>query len=377
MKRIFIVICLFILFGCYSDNFTKLGYDSTEAQILKSLSEKSQVFFSENVNDFTKALIDNKDFREENLNVYLKYKDLFSVDKIVEMVNNGTISIYNFGKVKEVIKAKEYKERNLRVYLANLNTFYFDGNVTVKACNEKITHEYKFINQLQNDSMFIIDNLDLYLKHREEKENIRDLVEFVNTKRYLTYYEDDESANIEKYGIHVLVNKYYYLDEDYEPDDLVKVEGKYGIGQLRKEAYEAYIRMQEDANKEGYNFYITSPYRSYSTQEKLYNSYLNNDIQANVDIYSARPGSSEHQLGLAADILKSGYDFGNFFTAPEAKWLADNSYKYGFILRYPESKINITGYKYEPWHFRYVGDIAEDVYKSGVTYDEYFEKYIK
>ena len=128
---------------------------------------------------------------------------------------------------------------------------------------------------------------------------------------------------------------------------------------------------------DGIYFYIISPYRSYDHQYSLYHRYLANDTQANVDTYSARPGNSEHQLGLAADIMSSGYDFGTFYMAPAAKWLQDNAYKYGFIFRYPESKIDIKGYKYEPWHYRYVGDIAEDVYKSGVTYDEYFEKYIK
>ena len=376
MKKL-ILICLLILSGCQRDVFQELGYSFDESNSIRKLAEENQVFFSEKCNDFLKALIDDEDFKEENIKGYLIYEEVFEPDKIIELVNNNTISNKNYGNVKRIVETTDFKFENLNKYLKSISDFEYDASITVKACNDNLLSKKDIINKLQEDLMFVENNLDLYLKHYDKKDNIRDLVEYVNSKRYLQYYEDQQDADIEKYGYQVLVNKYYCLKEDYEPDDLVPVEAKYGVGELRKEAYNAYKQMQDDANKEGYSFYITSPYRSFDTQSKLYNRYLQNDIQSNVDIYSARPGSSEHQLGLAVDILKNGYDFGNFYSSPEAKWLAENAYKYGFILRYPSSKIDITGYKYEPWHFRYVGDIAKDVYDSGVTYDEYFEKYIK
>lgn len=376
MKRILILICFLLLCGCSSDVFQELGYSATEAKIIKGLSEKNQAFFSA-YDENLSALINNEDFKEDNIKTYLKFLEVFTPEKAIEYVNNKTISLKDYGSVIKITRANGYKEDNLKLYLAYIESFNHNGDLTVKACNEKAARMATQINEMSKDPLFIIDNLKLYLEHYEEKETIRELVEYVNAKRYLPYYEEQERADVEKYGYKVLVNKYYCLDDDYEPDDLVDVEAKYGVGQAREEAYEAYKRMQDDAEKENLHFYICSPYRSYNTQDVLYNRYLATDSRENVDIYSARPGSSEHQLGLALDILKTGYDFGTFWVTKEARWLEENAHKYGFILRYPSNKINITGYKYEPWHFRYVGDIAEDVYLSGVTYDEYFEKYVK
>ena len=194
--------------------------------------------------------------------------------------------------------------------------------------------------------------------------------------KLIQYYEDNFYADPDKYGVEVLVNKFYYLGESYVPDDLVEL-GSYGYGSLRKVAYDAYVNMYEAAKKDGISFYVTSSYRSYETQVRLYNNYLETDPQEKVDIYSARPGFSDHQTGYTVDILKSGYDFGNFYTTDASKWLALNAYKYGFICRYPEGLEQATGYEYEPWHYRYVGDIATKVYKSGLSYDEFFAKYIE
>ena len=102
---------------------------------------------------------------------------------------------------------------------------------------------------------------------------------------------------------------------------------------------------------------------------QLYNSYVNRDGKAKADTYSARPGHSEHQTGLAMDINNASDAFNN---TPEAKWIAANCWKYGFILRYPQGKQNITGYKYESWHVRYLGnDLAKEVYNSGLTLEEF------
>ena len=376
MKKIIILICLIILCGCSNNKYKALGYTSAEADKILGLSNENQAFFSVYDNKIA-AIINNENFVEDNVKTYLKFKDFFDAEELIGLVNNNVISYKNYGYVSEIVKENDYKSENLKLYLTYMKALKGNSEITVKVCNEDKTKYLNVIKELQKDPMFVTDNLDLYLEHKNEKDSTRELVEYVNSFRYLPYYKNQKVADVEKYGYQVLVNKYYCLSEDYEPDDLVNVEAKYGVGRVREEAYEAYVRMQDDAAKEGMSFYICSPYRSYETQYKLYNNYLASDTQENVDIYSARAGSSEHQLGLALDILRYGYDFGNFWSAPEAEWLENNAYKYGFILRYPASKIDITGYKYEPWHFRYVGDIAEDVYKSGVTYEEYFEKYIK
>lgn len=116
--------------------------------------------------------------------------------------------------------------------------------------------------------------------------------------------------------------------------------------------------------------WVCSGFRSYTVQKNLYNSYVRRDGAENADRYSARPGHSEHQTGLAFDI---NYADDRFKGTPEASWLAENAYKYGFILRYPEGKEPITGYMFEPWHYRYVGvENAAKIYASGLTLEEYF-----
>jgi LAS superfamily LD-carboxypeptidase LdcB len=127
--------------------------------------------------------------------------------------------------------------------------------------------------------------------------------------------------------------------------------------------------MIADAYADGITLWICSGYRSYSYQSKLYNNYVYTDGKAAADTYSARPGHSEHQTGLAADINSADESFAG---TPEAKWLAANCWKYGFIIRYPKGKESITGYIYEPWHIRYLGkENAKLVYESGLTLEEY------
>lgn len=156
----------------------------------------------------------------------------------------------------------------------------------------------------------------------------------------------------------LIANKTYALPSTYAP------------GGLLPEFNTAFAKMQAAAKQDGMSLSICSGYRSYSYQAQLYNNYVARDGKAKADTYSARPGHSEHQSGLAADINYAG-DW--FNTTPEAKWLAENCYKYGFIIRYPKGKDDITGYKYEGWHIRYLGDeLAGLVHDSGLTLEEYF-----
>ena len=118
-----------------------------------------------------------------------------------------------------------------------------------------------------------------------------------------------------------------------------------------------------------------STYRSYDYQVKLYNYYLQRDPQSVVDTYSARPGHSEHQTGLTIDI-RSSSSFDNL-TDSDYEWMLNNSYKYGFIIRYPKNSQNITGYVEEPWHIRYVGvDVATKIHEENISLDEYNDLYL-
>lgn len=138
---------------------------------------------------------------------------------------------------------------------------------------------------------------------------------------------------------------------------------------VNPEAQAALNRMQSDASVLGLNLKLVSGFRSYNTQYNLYNNYVRINGQEKADTFSARPGHSEHQTGLAFDV---GSTKGAFANTNEAKWLHQNCHLYRFIIRYPKGKTHITGYIYEPWHIRYLGvDTATKVKNSGLTLEEY------
>ena len=180
----------------------------------------------------------------------------------------------------------------------------------------------------------------------------------------------------------VLCNKYYYLSSSYVPDDLVSVAAKNtrNGAKLRKEANDAFAKLCADAAKEGIEIRITTAYRGYSFQKTLYDRYVKNDGKAAADTYSARPGYSEHQTGLAMDLggkTPSGtWDLSYFDGTDAYHWMQKHAADYGFILRFPKDKVAITGYQYEPWHYRYVGvDVARVIWDEDLCLEEYWAKY--
>lgn len=251
----------------------------------------------------------------------------------------------------------------------------------------KLTEKKKdtLLLKLMNNKYYLHKNLKAYKEYADLNSNktLDDVIKEVNIRHNFAYYEGtiktDTSLNYS-----MLVNKYYFLTEEYEPDDLVTISTKYSWGKagsqkIRKEAYEAYISMHEDANKEGIYLMVNSSYRDYKKQEAVYNNYKINHGEEYADKIAARPGFSEHQTGLALDIFSINSSAQATFKDSDAyKWLKENSYKYGFILRYPENLDNITGYSFESWHYRYVGkELAKKIYDSGLTFDEYYAYYIE
>lgn len=179
-------------------------------------------------------------------------------------------------------------------------------------------------------------------------------------------------------SIAVIINKKHPLPEDYEPSDLVipNVQStKEGLT-LRSEAANALETMFSAAAEDGITLILGSGYRSYETQARLFNNYVNRDGEEAANRYSARPGESEHQTGLAVDI--SDYSMANwlknsFKGTAESRWLIENAYTYGFVLRYIDGKEDITGYIYEPWHYRYLGiEEAAKIKASNLTLEEYY-----
>ena len=154
----------------------------------------------------------------------------------------------------------------------------------------------------------------------------------------------------------LIANKSYSLPSTYDPGMDATTIKQFGL-------------LSNSASKEGLNIYLSSGYRSYSYQQGIYNNYVSWYGKATADTFSACAGHSEHQTGLAIDVNSIDDSFAG---TPEAIWLENHAHEFGFIIRYPKGKENITGYKYEPWHIRYLGvEKATDVYNSGLTLEEY------
>lgn len=173
----------------------------------------------------------------------------------------------------------------------------------------------------------------------------------------------------------LIVNKTYALPLGYEPKDTrssTKDVTKHCASCINNVAYEAWNVMKADALAVGINLWIQSGYRPYQLQESLYNGYVERSGKEEADTFSARPGYSEHQTGQCFDINNPSR---NFNGTKEAKWIAENCYKYGYIIRYPEGKADETGYMYESWHVRYVGtDLSYKLYNNGdwITMEDYY-----
>ena len=171
----------------------------------------------------------------------------------------------------------------------------------------------------------------------------------------------------------IIVNKTYSLPADYKPQSpYVEIYAGYCTDCIEDYVMEAFLEMEKDAEKEGLSMRIGSGYRSYNTQVNLYNSYMAKDGKEEADTYSARAGYSEHQSGLCFDIYPDGPSFTN---TKEGKWVNDNAYKYGLVIRFPKGKDEYTGYTYESWHLRYVGkDLAKILYNDGdwLSLEEYY-----
>ena len=228
-------------------------------------------------------------------------------------------------------------------------------------------------------------NFFQYIEYLEKNSNkeLKEIIRIINTHRDKDFYELKIDTDISKDTL-MLVNKYYSLNKEYIPEDLVYISQKYAWGeknskQIRKVCYDAFIEMWKKAKEDGYQLMINSAYRKPQEQEEIYNYYKENRGEKYADKIAARPGSSEHETGLALDIFSiKNSNKSTFEETDEAKWLEDNAYKYGFILRYPKDKKDITGYEYESWHYRYIGiDAATKCHNDDITFDEYYAYYVE
>jgi D-alanyl-D-alanine carboxypeptidase len=292
---------------------------------------------------------------------------------------------YKYTQTYEYKLLQKYNEEETKILLDNLSNEELD-DILSRDYNEFITHFVKC-------KYFMYKNLDVYLTkvisqsqdffkyHGTDGYDYDNIIAIVNTHNNEEYYSGDYHTDYSK-GTGIIANKYYELGMDFVPEDLVDVPITHRYSdrvQLTREAYDAYMEMW-NAAKEEQDIYLilASGYRSAKEQKEVYDEYDQSYGREFADNVAARPGYSEHQTGLAIDVYSKECSSAKTFKDSKTyAWLIDNSYKYGFILRYPENKKSLTGYNYESWHYRYLGkDLAKKVHDSGLTYDEYYAYYL-
>ena len=337
------VVAIFLLyFGFIKDyekeRLIKIGYNEKEITDIREIltSDEIKQLYEYDYLSYLVELVNNHDYKSEKLlsyiNYILKIEGSYNLDDVVYLINNEIDYTYS-EKLVNVVKSK----------------------------------------------YFILDRLERYMSY--DSEDVNTIITSINSNLDYKFYTNIKSTDIEK-GTLLLTNKYYYLEKDYYYGELVKMDSKYDNqngNMLNSVAYDAFKQLVDQAELEGYHIRNNSAYRSYDTQNNLYNSYKKSNGIDYADEWSARPGHSEHQTGLALDVgVQTKYASGKFESSKEFIWMKNNSYKYGFILRYPKGKEHITGYSYEPWHYRYVGiEAATYIYENDITFEEYYSYYVE
>ena len=233
----------------------------------------------------------------------------------------------------------------------------------------------KNISMFIKEKYFIFDNLDKYLDYFSDNssDTLTKVVSIVNTGADNEWYSNIKQTDVSKNEL-MLVNKFYCLGESYEPSDLIKVSSTYGFEGKRvsESIYDSLTNMLDAAKENGYTLLVNQGYRSYADQLEAYNDIENVSGAEVADNRAARAGHSEYQTGLSVELSTYGTEVGT-----ETQWLLDNSYRFGFIVRYPENMSDITGFTSDAWRVRYVGrDVATKIHNEGITFDEYYAYYL-
>ena len=284
--------------------------------------------------------------------------------------------IHSVFKTGEYHKTNEYKLKKIGYNSEEINIIKKTSETNINYILEKDYN--KNICEIIKEKYYIDKNFKEYIEYIEKtNETPKETISIINTNADKKEYTDTKSTNIEKKDI-MLVNKYNYLEKNYEPDKIIDIPSRYAYSGKKapEEILNKYIEMFNAAEKQEMKFVISSAYISYEEQEEIY-EYYKTIKKENIEKYISLPGYSEDQTGLTFDILTLSTTQENFEKTDEFKWLNENAYKYGFILRYPKGKEKITKYDYQPWHYRYVGkDAAKIIHDEDITLEEFYAFYI-
>lgn len=352
------VICFLILIGYFIyakeiSSFTKLGYSKEASKNILFSGNKDYVL-SVGENKTLNAAFESDDYNEKYLNNYakIKYQDQ---NNIIKNIN--------------LLLKKGYSNSDVSIILAHGN----DKDVSEFTKRERI----KYLEEFYQYSYAKLSNYDRYISYTDETgEDEKTTVIHVNLNMDKEPYVDAEVVS--KFSYDMLVNKFHALSESFEPEDLVTISKEYTNDEeflANKKAVNQLIQMFESAKIDGLEMVVNSAYRSYSDQVEIAEFYRKWYGDNYVNNYVAKPGFSEHQTGLAFDIGSTSEDV--FANSKEYKWMQENAYKYGFVMRFYKKAETITGFRSEPWHYRYVGkEIAKYIHENNITFEEYYVMFL-
>ena len=338
---------------------------------------------------YNKYVLKNLNYSDKSIEVILKNG---LKKEIVELGYNKTLDNV-LGSDEFIIdyydtyKAIDYYD--IKEYTNTVNTLITKGyksediNYIFKRTDNSSLENFLSKDYIEDISDYLVydfaylGNIERYVLYQEKKDIDKEkTVIYVNIGLDKDYYSDVKVNDTFSYDM--LINKYHGVSENFVPNNLVSVPDEYGNNEkLNEKALENFINMSTDCKKAtGYKLLIRSGYRDYESQQKTYNSYLKTYGKKYTEDYVTHPGSSEHHTGLAIDIKAESSEV--FASSRESKWVNENAYKYGYILRYTKEYENITGIKSESWHFRYVGiEIAEYLQNNKMSYEEYYVRFIE
>lgn len=351
---IFIVLLGGYLFYCKQINqFTELGYSKAASKKILFGGFKEYVLTVKE-NQTLNAAFESDAFNEANLKNY---------SKIVYVEHDNLID-----NINKLLK-KGYSNNDISIILSHGN----DSEITEFAKRERI----KYLEEFYEFPFAKLSYYDRYIAYSDSTgEDEKTTVIHVNLN--MDKKEYDDAFVQKKFSSTMLVNKFHALDDSFEPTSLVAVPEEHSDGEkyyANKEAVNALIQMFESAKVDGLEMVVSSAYRSYDDQVELMEFYRKWYGDNYVNSYVARPGFSEHQTGLAFDVASTSTKV--FVDSKEYEWMSENAYKYGFILRFYKKAETITGYKSEPWHYRYVGkEIAKYIYDHNITFEEYYVMFL-
>lgn len=348
-----VVLAIYMYYCKQISNITELGYSEVAAKKIL-FDDNKDYFMAVKDNETLNAAIESENYNEKYIKNYAKI-DYYDQKNLIKNVN--------------ALLGKGYSNSEVSMILAHGN----DEDVSEFAKRERV----RYLEEFYEYPYAKIKYYDRYLVYTDETgEDEKTTVIHVNLNMDKTEYDD--AVSVDKFSFDMLVNKYHKLDENFEVSELISIPKDYTGEEefsANKTAVNALIQMFESAKVDGLEMVVNSAYRSYADQIDIQEYYRKWYGDKYVTNYVARPGYSEHQTGLAFDIGSTSSNV--FANSKEYEWMQENAYKYGFILRFTKSNEHITGYRNEPWHYRYVGkDIAKYIYENDITLEEYYVMFL-